>query len=78
MHAPIKKKWLTKVQLPFMNSKYRKSIEKKSMAQHKWSKTGGILNWNKYKHDHNKSTYIRRASNKGYFHDKCNKGSIQS
>ncbi len=33
---------------------------------------------NKYKHDHNKSTYIRRASIKGYFHEKCNKGRPQS
>ncbi len=32
MYTPIKKKLLTKVQLPFMNSKHRKSIKKKSMA----------------------------------------------
>ncbi len=32
MHTPIKKKLSTKVQLPLMNSKYRKSIKKKSMA----------------------------------------------
>ncbi len=75
MHAPIKNKLL---QLPFMNSKYRKSIKKKSMAQHKWSTSGGILNWNKYKHDRNKSSHIRRASIKGYFHEKCNKDSPQS
>ncbi len=48
------------------------------MAQDKSSRSGCVLNWNKYKHDHNKSTYIRRASIKGYFHGRCNKVSPQS
>ncbi len=55
-----------------------KGLLNNGMARHKWSRTGGILNWSKYKHDRNKSTHIRRVSIKGYFHDKCNKGSPQT
>ena len=72
-HAPMKTKFLKRPQLPYMNGLLRKAINVKSMLKRKFVRCNNKANWNKYKHQRNLVTSLKRQSIKEYFNLRCNK-----
>ncbi len=76
-HAPIKTKFINKVQLPIMNSKLRKEIIKKCMFQHRFNKKRDCANKELLHVQRNLVTTLTRKSISKYFKERCNKNSTQ-
>ncbi len=76
-HAPIKTKFINKVQMPILNSKWRKESIKKSMIQHRYNKKRDCLNKDLLCVDGTPLTSLPRKSISKYFKERCNKNSTQ-
>ncbi len=72
-HAPLKTKYIKSKQLPYMNSKLRKAIVRKSMLWHRFLKRKTKKNILAFQAQRNLSTSIQRKSISTYFAEKCGK-----
>ena len=70
-HAPIKEKTVKTKQTPFMNSKLRKAIFKKSMSFNKYKTWRTPANWEAYRMQRNLCTKLKRLSIRHYFSERC-------
>ena len=71
IHAPLKKKYLRRPQVPYMNSSLRKAINYKAMLRNKYFKNRCNGNWVKYTNQRNYVTKLKRLSIQKYFNDRC-------
>ena len=69
-HAPVTSKILKRASVPYMNSKLRKAIYRRNMAQNKFRKYGSTY-WEDNRIQRNKVAAIRKASIAKYFSQKC-------
>ena len=70
-HAPLKTKRVRPKQPPFMNSKLRKSVNRKAQLRNKFNKYPTRKNWEKYRRQRNITTHIRRESIRNYLIENC-------
>lgn len=71
-HAPLKIKYVTNKQVPYMNERLRKAVNIKGMLFRRYTKNPTKDNWVKYTMQRNKVTTIKRESIQSYFDKKCN------
>ena len=70
-HAPFKEKTVKTKQTPFMNSKLRKAVFKKSMFFNKCKTWRTPANWEAYRMQRNLCTKLKRQSIRHYFSERC-------
>jgi len=74
-HAPLKKKFLKKENCAHMNSKLRKIMFKKRMAQNKyWRDKGNKKKWEEYRLLRNEFVKESKISRRIYFKERCKDG----
>ena len=71
-NAPVKSKVIKKPQIPYMNSKLRKSMHKRNMLRNKYKK--GLVKWDVYRMQRNITTSIYKKSQATYFSERCDGG----
>ena len=71
-NAPVKSKVIKKPQIPYMNSKLRKSMHKRNMLRNKYKK--GLVEWDVYRIQRNITTSIYKKSQATYFSKRCDGG----
>ena len=75
-NAPVKSKVIKKPQIPYMNSKLRKSMHKRNMLRNKYKK--GLVEWDVYRMQRNITTSIYKKSQATYFSERCDGGAKKS
>ena len=74
-HAPLKKKYIKRNNSAHMNSKLKKLMYQKRMAQNDHRKNrGDKTKWEKYRKLRNEFVKVNRESRAQYFKDKCGNG----
>ena len=73
-HAPMKQRYITKYQAPYMNSLLRKEMYRRNMLKNRYFKNRSDANWKIFKKQRNKVTSLHRTSVKRYFGAKCKDG----
>ena len=75
-HAPLKKKFITGNQAPFMTRNLRKEIYTRSRLRNKFCKNPTKENEKLYKKQRNKCVALKRKFIKEYFHNISNKNTV--
>ena len=69
-HAPLKTKFVSSKQAPFMNSKLRKAMYQRNMARNRFRKFGNSY-WEEYRKHRNYVASLRNKSMARYFNERC-------
>ncbi len=70
-HAPLKTKTVRSNQCPYMNSKWKTAIFKKSELYNKYWKFKSQKNWSLYRKQRNLCEKLKRESIRNYMNEKC-------
>ena len=73
-HIPLKTKKAKSKPCKFMNSRWRKAINKRNMLRNRYYSTRTNENWELYRTQRNFCTKLRRESAQQYFTERCGEG----